>query len=87
MEMTYEAISTLLRQEILTMKPNFPTTYTDADHFMDDLGMDSLDLTEFVARIELTYRLEVEDADWKSLTSVRAAAQYVLNRAHGTIRS
>jgi acyl carrier protein len=82
MELTYTAVSALLRQEIRNMKPRLTEPFADEDHFMNDLGLDSLDLTEFVARIELNYRVEVDDADWKSLSSIQAATDYVLNRTH-----
>ena len=38
---------------------------------MTDLGLDSLDCVEFVARVEEFYRLSVADDEWQELSDAR----------------
>ncbi|GAB6268358.1 MAG: acyl carrier protein [Smithella sp.] len=75
---SYDTISRLLRKELHNMKPDLPLEYGDGAHFTDQLGLDSLDLAEFVALIEQRYRVEVDDADWKNLSSIHLTAEHVL---------
>ena len=48
---------------------------------MTDLGLDSLDVVEFVARVEEVYRVSVPDEDWQQLSTLDRIAEYVL--VHG----
>lgn len=70
----------VLRVEIRKVKDTLPlATATDA-LLMTDLGLDSLDVVEFVARVEEVYRVSVSDEDWQELTTLQQIADYV--RAH-----
>lgn len=67
----------VLRVEIRNVKATLPpATATDA-LLMTDLGLDSLDVVEFVARVEEIYRVSVSDEDWQGLTTLRRIPDYV----------
>lgn len=67
----------VLRVEIRNVKATLPPdTATDAV-LMTDLGLDSLDVVEFVARVEEVYRISVSDEDWQQLTTLQQIAHYV----------
>ncbi len=66
-----------LREIMEDMKPSLNKDFTIEDNFMDDVGLDSLDLTEYVARIENTFLIEVDDKDWKQLINLKACIAYI----------
>jgi len=67
----------VLRVEVRNVKATLPPdTATDA-LLMTDLGLDSLDVVEFVARVEEVYRISVSDEDWQQLTTLQQIAHYV----------
>lgn len=67
----------VLRVEIRKVKDTLPlATATDA-LLMTDLGLDSLDVVEFVARVEEVYRVSVSDEDWQELTTLQQIADYL----------
>lgn len=43
-----------------------------------DLQLDSLDVVEFVARVEEAFRFSVPDGQWQQLSSLERIAAYVL---------
>lgn len=46
-------------------------------HFVKDLHLDSLDLLEFVLRIEERFKIQIEEEDYAKLTSVQAVAEFL----------
>ncbi len=48
-------------------------------NFKKELGVDSLDMAEFVARIEQEYRIEIPDEDWSQIATVNLMAEYIHN--------
>ncbi len=52
-------------------------------HF-DDLGIDSLDMTDFFIRIEERYKIKIRQEDYAHLQTVSALTQYVDQRRSGT---
>lgn len=50
---------------------------SNEDRFKDDLGVDSLDMAEFIARVEQDYRIEIPDADWPKIASMGLLADYI----------
>ncbi|MEA1971759.1 MAG: acyl carrier protein [Candidatus Cloacimonadota bacterium] len=53
---------------------------TDAAHFINDLGADSLDTVELVMKFEEEFDLEIEDDDAEKLTTVKAAIDYLTEK-------
>ncbi|MGB1309017.1 MAG: acyl carrier protein [Oceanihabitans sp.] len=58
------------------VKPKMAIASNDST-FKNDLGVDSLDMAEFVARIEQEYRMEIPDEDWSKITTVNKLADYI----------
>jgi len=71
----------VLLRELKEMKPGLPSDVTETMSFQDDLGMDSLALSEYIARMEYAFRVEVPDDEWKSLSTLQRVADYVERRA------
>ena len=40
-------------------------------HFVDDIGIDSVDFWEVIAKVEQEFRISVEDADVKEVNTVQ----------------
>jgi len=72
-----ETIELKLREIMEDMKPALDKDFGIQDSFIDDVGLDSLDLTEYVARIENTFLIEVDDKDWKQLINLQACIEYI----------
>lgn len=68
----------VLRSEIRKVKASLPVDVATDALLMTDLGLDSLDCVEFVARVEETYRVCVADDEWQSLTTLDRIADYVV---------
>jgi len=66
-----------LRLELSIVKPQITNDIRDTDSFRDDWGLDSLELVEFVARIEQTFRIMIPDKDLQELRSLDATAAYL----------
>ena len=54
-----------------------PEKITDQARFVDELGADSLDVTELVMSFEEQYDIEIPDKDVKELTTVSEAVEYI----------
>ena len=67
--------------EIRKVKDSLPADVDSAALLMTDLGLDSLDVVEFVARVEEVYRVSVPDEDWQQLSTLDRIAEYVLRPA------
>lgn len=74
-------VLTVLRREIRRVREDLPGDVEGTALLMTDLGLDSLDVVELVARVEETFRLSVSDEDWPSLRCLDRMADYVLERA------
>ena len=72
-----ETIELKLRGIMADMKPALDQDFSIEDDFKDDVGLDSLDLTEYVARIENAFLIEVDDKDWKHLINLKACIEYI----------
>ena len=68
------------RLELLVAAPDVPADAPADAHLVRDLGVDSLGLLEFVARLEYRYGLSVPDADWPLLGTLDEVAGYVVDR-------
>ena len=60
------------------VKPTLEIASNDSN-FKEELGVDSLDMAEFVARIEQEYRIEIPDNDWSQIATVNLMAEYIQN--------
>lgn len=68
----------LLRRELRAVNPSVPGDVAPDVELVADLGLDSLDVVEFVARVEEAYRFSVPDADWPHLSTLDHITTYVL---------
>ena len=59
-----------------------PSKVTATSHFMNDLGLDSLDTVEVVMAFEDEFAIEIPDADAEKIHSCEDAIKYVLNHPH-----
>lgn len=48
--------------------------------FIEDLGADSLDLTELIMAMEEEFKLEIEDEDAQKILKVQDAISYIQSR-------
>ena len=59
-----------------------PTKVTSGSHFMNDLGLDSLDTVEVVMAFEDEFAIEIPDADAEKITSCDEAIKYIVQHPH-----
>ena len=74
-----DAVMAVLRRELQAASPGVPGDVPVDAELMHDLGLDSLDVVEFVARVEEAYRFTVPDGQWEQLSSLDRIARYVLD--------
>lgn len=58
------------------------TKVTAKSHFMNDLGLDSLDAVEVVMAFEDEFAIEIPDADAEKIFSCEDAIKYVIAHPH-----
>jgi acyl carrier protein len=68
----------VLRTEIRKVRDSLPPDVATDALLMTDLGLDSLDCVEFVARVEEVYRVTVGDDEWQELTTLDRIADYIM---------
>ena len=56
-----------------------PTKVTEKSHFMNDLGLDSLDTVEVVMAFEDEFAIEIPDNEADKILSVADAVEYIAN--------
>lgn len=72
------------KRELKSIQPDrLPADWPDDARFREDLGLDSLDLVEMVARLEQASGVLVPDADLPQLSSAAATAAYLSARLPG----
>jgi acyl carrier protein len=49
-------------------------------YFIEDLGADSLDLTELIMAMEEEFKLEIDDEDAQKILKVQDAISYIQSR-------
>jgi acyl carrier protein len=73
-----------IRREVHSIRrEKLPLAWNDDADYQKDLGLDSLDLVEMVARLEQVTGLFVPDEHIARLTSITATAEYVRARRFG----
>ena len=73
-------ILVLVADVITEIRPGSADALGEHTTFAEDLAFDSLDLVEFVARMEQALRMPVPDEDLAGLTSVGQVVDYVMAR-------
>jgi NADH dehydrogenase (ubiquinone) 1 alpha/beta subcomplex 1 len=70
-----------IRRELRSIRRDkLPPVWNDDSHFRHELGLDSLDLVEMVARLEQATGIYVPDEDVPRLVSISATVEYVRAR-------
>lgn len=69
----------VLRFELHEVNDDIPGDLPDDKELIAELGIDSLDIVEFVARLEYRFRFVVPDDEWQQLATLDAIAAYALN--------
>jgi acyl carrier protein len=72
-----DEVTVQLRAELCRIQPLLPRTWPDGSLFQADLGLDSLDLVELVARVEQRYGMLIADTDLPSFVSLEAMTEYI----------
>jgi acyl carrier protein len=72
----------VLRAELHEVNAEIPLDLPTDRGLVDELGVDSLDVVEFVARLEHRFRF-VPDDEWRELATLDAIAAYALDRLRG----
>jgi acyl carrier protein len=75
---TREAMLDLLRDELRAVDPSVAAGVAADKELIAELGIDSLDVVEFVARLEYRFRFVVPDDEWQELATLDAIADYAL---------
>ena len=69
-----------IRRELKAIRRDLRPDFDDGADFQNELGLDSLDLVEMVARLEQVTGIYVPDEDFPTLKSIAATADYVKAR-------
>ena len=77
---THAEMLALLRDELHAVNAEIPADLPADRGLTDDLGVDSLDVVEFVARLEHRFRFVVPDDEWQGLATLDQIAAYALGR-------
>jgi acyl carrier protein len=72
-----------LRTELASVRPDIAETAPADATLKHDLEIDSLDVLEYVARVEAAFGLVVPDEDWQAVATLDSLAAYVAE--HRTI--
>ena len=64
-------------QEILSNIGISLTALTDQANFSRDLGLDSLDVTDLLLQIEISFGIRIPDEDWGKLQTVGQMKDYL----------
>jgi len=73
-----DALVVRLRAELATVRPDIAATAPQDALLKGELDVDSLDVLEFVARVEAAFGVVVPDEDWQHVASLRSLAEYLV---------
>ncbi|KPJ23271.1 phosphopantetheine-binding protein [Streptococcus phocae] len=80
--MTKEAILEKLILLMRQQKDNLDSQITEKTHLRDDLGVDSIELVEFVINVEDEFGIAIPDEDIDTMTSIGELVDYLVVRLH-----
>jgi acyl carrier protein len=81
-----DAVVARLRSELAAVRPDLDIDSIPSDaHLKLDLAIDSLDVLEFVARVEAAFRIIIPDEDWQNVASLDSLAEYLMARGEVTL--
>lgn len=80
--MTKEAILEKLILLMRQQKDNLDSQITEKTHLRDDLGVDSIELVEFVINVEDEFGIAIPDEDIDTMTSIGELVDYLIVRLH-----
>ncbi len=72
-----EEMKQITRQYLMSKKKQIPSDLHESSLFKDDLGLDSLDMSELLSWIEQRYKIEVDDKQWKNLINLETVFDYL----------
>jgi acyl carrier protein len=75
-----DAVLATLRAQLAVVRAATPADLAADVSLKEELQMDSLDLVEFVARVEEHYRVSVPDDDWRRLATLGDIADFLTSR-------
>jgi acyl carrier protein len=78
--LTNEQIEERVRKVVVTQLAVSPEEVTPDSHFVDQLGADSLDLTELAIAFEDEFEIEVPESDFGQLSTVAGVVHYISGR-------
>lgn len=47
-------------------------------NLIKDLGLDSLDITDLILRLETVFEINIPDSDWSNLQTIKDIKQYLM---------
>jgi acyl carrier protein len=80
---THGEMLDVLRAELHEVNAEIPRDLATNRELIEELGLDSLDVVEFVARLEYRFRFVVPDDQWQQLATLDAIAAYALGHLPG----
>ncbi len=78
--LTNNEIEERVRNVVVTQLGVTPEEVKPDSHFVDQLGADSLDLTELAIAFEDEFGIEVPESDFGQLSTVATVVQYIAGR-------
>jgi acyl carrier protein len=69
-------------EELARIAPDIdPSTVGDDDHLQDDLGLDSMDVLNFVTALYQRLGIDVPESDYPEIATLARAVPYMARRA------
>ncbi|HOY31665.1 MAG TPA: acyl carrier protein [Bacteroidales bacterium] len=78
--MEKKEIQNLVVSEIRKVKKNLPESIPPEAHLMNEIGFDSVDMAELVARAEQSFKIEIPDSIWKQLVTINIITDYIFEQ-------
>lgn len=78
--LTNDQIEERVKKVVVTQLGVGPEEVTLQSHFVDQLGADSLDLTELAIAFEDEFEIEVPESDFGQLSTVEGVVRYIAGR-------
>lgn len=80
--LTDDAIRTAYLEELARVAPDIdPASVGADDHLQDDLGLDSMDVLNFVTALHERLGVDVPEPDYPEIVTLSRAVAYIARRA------